>query len=382
MPYEIRFDSRPAGYALEGATGEGQPIRIAVREFTSSEDGELFISRLEGLPTQILRMLPPDAAGQPSAIDHLVAIIRQDLSTTVYVNECELLARVRAARSIAAGESVREDDIVDIESLQFRGVEMPPDAAVVCVFSYYWRKGFFFDVTPLGPGSPRREYDIERLLGSYYAYLSHQSVFHLGEAAWRALIDQRWFPFVSLPKALVRNMVARARGGQQIDELLPDIAEAVKREAVRMADAWARSEVLQPHIGLLRHAVDEFLEGDHVSATAILYPRIEGLLRSAHEALGTEAPPSQRVLSSVAIEARRQELHEYSWLLPDMFRRYLEQAYFAHFAPGAPATLSRHSVAHGVAVAADFGLKAACIGLLIVHQLFYFLPSRAPAASG
>jgi hypothetical protein len=47
MPYEISLDERLAGYALEDATGvEGHPTKIVVQEFTSSEDGELFISRL------------------------------------------------------------------------------------------------------------------------------------------------------------------------------------------------------------------------------------------------------------------------------------------------------------------------------------------------
>ncbi len=46
MPYQFKLDFTPAGYALESAT-PGQVSTVAAREFTSSEDGELFISRLE-----------------------------------------------------------------------------------------------------------------------------------------------------------------------------------------------------------------------------------------------------------------------------------------------------------------------------------------------
>src|SRR3990172_1724694 len=119
MPYEIRFDSPPAGYALDSAQGKGSRLRVTFREFTSTEDGELFVSRLEGFPNQILSMLPPDPNRTPSKIDHLLAIIRPDLSAMVYINECDLLLRIRAARAIKAGEPVFEDDIADIESLQF-----------------------------------------------------------------------------------------------------------------------------------------------------------------------------------------------------------------------------------------------------------------------
>jgi hypothetical protein len=73
-------------------------------------------------------------------------------------------------------------------------------------------------------------------------------------------------------------------------------------------------------------------------------------------------------------EGRRSELHENSWLLPDGFRRFLEEAYIADFEPGKPAKLSRNSVGHGVASQEEFREKGACLSLLIVHQLFFYLP--------
>ena len=48
MPYEITLDSLPAGVAMNNAT-DGDLCKVAVREFTSSEDGDDFIIRLEGL---------------------------------------------------------------------------------------------------------------------------------------------------------------------------------------------------------------------------------------------------------------------------------------------------------------------------------------------
>ncbi len=78
MPYEITLDQRPAGYAMHDATGvEGQSVEVAVREFTSSDDGELFLTRLEGLPATLIHELPVRV--QPSQVDHLLALIRNDL---------------------------------------------------------------------------------------------------------------------------------------------------------------------------------------------------------------------------------------------------------------------------------------------------------------
>ena len=85
MPYEITFDNIPAGYSLSSSKkGETGTIQVSVREFTSSEDGDLFISRLEGFPAEIVSKLPPRIS--PSQIDHLLAIIRIDKTATVYVN--------------------------------------------------------------------------------------------------------------------------------------------------------------------------------------------------------------------------------------------------------------------------------------------------------
>ncbi len=48
MPFEVKIDGIPAGYSVKGAR-KGDTCDVIVREFTSSEDGDLFISRLEGV---------------------------------------------------------------------------------------------------------------------------------------------------------------------------------------------------------------------------------------------------------------------------------------------------------------------------------------------
>src|SRR5438093_11845177 len=104
MPYQVVLKERPIGYAAEHAAGiEGHPAKVIVREFSSSEDGDLFISRLEGWPTNIINQLPQDVFVRPSEIDHLVAIIANDLSTTVYINELPIVATIIASAAFAAG---------------------------------------------------------------------------------------------------------------------------------------------------------------------------------------------------------------------------------------------------------------------------------------
>ena len=71
VPHEVRLpgESPSLGYTIDAAAGEGEEVRVRSTEFTSSEDGELFITRLEGLPQELLSALPENARVQPSQVD-------------------------------------------------------------------------------------------------------------------------------------------------------------------------------------------------------------------------------------------------------------------------------------------------------------------------
>jgi hypothetical protein len=373
MSYKIHLSETPAGYALENAAGvEGHPVRIATREFISSEDGELFIERLEGWPTHILSMLPRTEV-DASTINHLLVVIAHDLTATVYVNELPIMIKARSTRTIMAGEGVRESDFADITEMKFGNIEIQQDTGILIVFSVEWRKGLFYDFDPLQSNQPRT-YDLPRLLGSYYAYLMNQAVFRLNEDDWNFLITQSWFPFISLRRDLLKTLIGRARGRIDLDVLIPKIREYVASQLPAFLERWKLHPLFVPHKDLLEHAAAEFRDGDFISATAIIYPRIEGLMRDLHIQIGAKEKASQAALAERLVEGRKTELHPYSWLLPDLFKRYLKEAYFADFQPGVPAKLSRNSVGHGVATAAAFNEKAATIGFLIIDQVSWFLP--------
>lgn len=69
--------------------------------------------------------------------------------------------------------------------------------------------------------------------------------------------------------------------------------------------------------------------------------------------------------------------------MPHRFQDYLRDVYFADFSPASndEADVSRNSVAHGTASASKFNRKSAVIGILIAHQLFYFLENRTIGTS-
>ena len=52
MPYEISFENLPVGYSASSKKYGDTTVEVVVNEFTSSEDGDLFITRLEGFPAK------------------------------------------------------------------------------------------------------------------------------------------------------------------------------------------------------------------------------------------------------------------------------------------------------------------------------------------
>lgn len=374
MPVEIDLGNAPAGYALSSAEA-GTQVCIQTREFCSTEDGSHFVQRLEGLPNEIIAKMSNPVL--PSRVDHLLAICRRDGKATVWINELKIAAFIRAGRAVRAGEEVYRDHIVDLERVEL-GVHVPADSGVLLVFSVGWRKGLFYDFRPIaGPDPPPREYDIGDFFGQLFAYLMFQERFSIGDEEWRELFAAKWFPFAGLSHTTIASILHLVRSGDQADRNLKNIVNEVKKKAARMLESWSRHSAFAGHMTLLRRAVDRFESGDAVSCTALVYPRIEGLLRSHQIQLGVQDGFRQERLVQAAVASKIRNTA--SALLPRRFADYLREVYFRDFSPTDRCPdVSRHTVGHGIADVARFDDKSAAIGLLILHQLFYLLEDRKP----
>jgi hypothetical protein len=377
MPYEIKFDMPPAGYSVSTARG-GENVKVSVIEFTSSEDGDLFVSRLEGFPSQIIAKLPLNAKLRESQVDNLLVIIRQDNTATVYINELNIAMRTRVNRSVGKGEPIFKNDIVDIDEIKFDGIEIPDDAGFAFLFSHGWRKAFYYDFKPLTTTHEKRDYDVNKILGHYYNYLLFQGLFKITEGEWKGLFEQQWFPFVSLKNETTFEILNHLRAGWNIDDLLEKITAETNKLLDPMLERWGKHSLFADHFPILEKGIERYRSDDHISCTAIIYPRIEGIIRTVHQKIKHNEKATQKNLVDSLDQVGAVVKEKYSRLLPQKFVEYIEQIYFANFVPGVPTPVSRNTVSHGVASAADFSLKAATIGLLIIDQIFYHLPPDEP----
>ena len=370
MPYEVQLDHLPAGYALQGGRA-GDQVEFAFRGFTSFEDGELFISRLEGVPIDIIRRLPSSAGARPSITDNLFAILRRDRTATVYYNDFRPHVSARAKGKVSKGDPVMLDNILDMDRVILEDFHIPEDAGVCYVFSLGWRKGYWFDFGPLLEGKDyrARDYDLGIVIAECYARVWFQHLYSISEAVWEEMLRQHWFPFAYLPTERVKRMIGRAAEKLPIDDELNEIHKETLTAARDRVPEWSSDPVLSSHVPFFRTAVERFEAGDDISATSILYPRLEGLMRSYHLSLRTDEPTQAKLITVASGEAHP-VFREFSLLLPARFRRYLRDVYFASFDPKKPgATISRHTVSHGVAPAELFDRKAATLGFLILLQI-------------
>lgn len=381
MPITYPYDEVPAGYTAE-AVAEGDTAKVISREFVSSDDPQLLISRLEGYPSILLRRVPPYGV-DPSEVSRMLAVIRRDKTVTLYLNEeLDLRSVVRLKRAVGAGQPVYEDDVADIESVSFFNIDIPPDAGIVLVFSVGWRRGLFYDFVPLADEGELRNYDLERVVANYTTYLKYQHLFQLSDDEVDYMLEKQWFPFITLKKATLKKLIEAIRDRGNPDYLVPRLVEQVNAEAASMLERWKNNPPITPHIELLKTAIERFREGDYVSAASIIYPRIEGVMREIHGSSGKGGRPTQSTLVDSVFEAKRALWSEYSLLLPTLFYRYLKAVYFAPFEPGAPSPLSRNSISHGVASSTTFDSKAAAMGLLTLDQIFYYLPVAVGPTNG
>lgn len=372
MPVEIDLGMPPLGYAVSPAR-TGQSAYVRVCEFISTEDGSHFIQRLEGIPDDILHKLPEPV--RPSSVDHMLAICQHNGKAKVWVNELRITATSRVARAIDAGEHITKDDIVDVEGIDL-GVPISADTGVLFLFSVGWRKGLFYDFHPISGTHRRpRDYDIVGVLGRLYCHVMFQERFSITEQEWRALFSAKWFPFAGLRNETISRLLGQIRSDWEPDEILSDVIVEVKQYTEGMLNGWRRHPSFERHLPLLEQAIERFQNDDPMSCTALLFPRIEGIMRTHSLLSGATTGFRQEKLVQTAVASKIDNI--YSALLPHRFSEYLREVYFKHFSPTEHSVdVSRHTVGHGVADAAKFDKKSAVIALLTLHQLFYFLEKK------
>lgn len=378
----VKFDI-DVGYISAGVSAEshkpskqgGRVITVIQSEFISSEDGDILVSRLEELISKLLNKITEqhNVIVVKSSIDNMVVILRRDGTATIHIN-APVMGGMLLKKAVNAGQAIYQRDIADISQLTFEDIDISKDAGVMVLFSVGWRKGLFYDLVPLSKKDLERDYDINQLLGGYYAYLSFQEKFNISDSEWDSLFENGWFPFITLNYDLIRSVLSHNKESWNVDDLLPNIQADVLKRLPDGLKSWAKVKAFEPHMDFISKAVGHYQNSDPISCISVLFPRIEGIMREFQIIQGQPEKAGQKDLAAtVQLSDTNPKRHQFSLLLPLRFQRYLEDVYFDSFDPARKDnTLSRNSVGHGVASADNFDMKGATLGFLVLDQLSYY----------
>lgn len=372
--YEVQLKERIAGYSVSAAKA-GEKVQVQFSGATSTEDGDLHLKYLNGFPQTILSMLEKEF--QPSDIKSMVVLISKDLKAKIYINEVEVYAQAFAkAKKIEKGQAVGKDDISGFDRIQLSGIEFPEDHAYFCILSLGWDKAYIFDFSPLDDQLDRKiEYDVEKLLGSYFSYLSFGSIHKIPASDWDNILRQNWFPFYALKFSTVELIVSYARAEWNIDELINKIESDILFYIEERKPIWDNDENLSPFVCFLESALSRHKADDFLSSSSIIYPKIEALIRKDFV---TDNPNKegrqQNALVEHITEKTLRSISALTTFIPDKFKRYLEECYFKDFSvSGDDNPVSRHSVAHGASTIDKFDKKASLLGLLVFSQIAEYI---------
>lgn len=348
----------------------GESVLIETGGFHCSSEGKTFFRMVESLTAEYLSA----AKMSPSQIDNLLVLVDQTNEATIYCNEITPTILVQTKVSTTAGQPVSKTDLADLREVDL-GIDIPHDCGFAFIFSIGWRKGMLFDFAPMQAGITR-EFDLNRALGASYAYVLASERFVLSDVEWEELIAKGWFPFIGITDHTVQRMIDFLRSDIEIDKLLPEIlAEigTIVRGAIELAQ---RNPDFKSHAIFIETALDRFLEGDCISAGSILYPRVEGMLRTFYKLSKAVTKPKQATLLNVAFPPEFATRFATSLLRTDRFVTYLEKVIFAGFDWDDPNGVTRHTVGHGVVNQNDLSEKSIVLAFLTVHHLLFALMSR------
>ena len=192
------------------------------------------------------------------------------------------------------------------------------------------------------------------------------------EQQWQRLLAWGWFPFIGLTHADRTDLLALAKFDRYMSPILEQFCRNFCQDLKGRMECWGRHDFLAQQSSFLTLAASHFRKADYVSCISVLYPRIEGVMRSlfAEENPSAEAQADSRSIVTNLVE--NQLAH--SVLLPNRFEMYLRRVYFRGFNLSRGDTaLSRNSHAHGVSNIGDYDLIRAAVGFMIIDQVSYYL---------
>jgi hypothetical protein len=364
------------GFALSNARA-GEETSVCTRASLTSDDG-LFYEIMEAVSAAILSKANLFVNG----IYQFLAVLHDDDTADLYVNEFPVLVNTTAKADMAKGQVVSLNDIADIQSLEFEGSLISETDKLIYCFKVGWKFGLFFDLKR--QSAPDYRLNLEQVgesIGGLYRYLAFQHVYKTLESKpqFEQMMSDGWFPFVELLGSDFKFLSQVYNAMFDVDTRISQLLQKFDAARIsRITERWWRHPFLSKKQPILRAGVNAFLQNTHegdILCLKTLLSEIEGLMRmQLYDDRGIAKPRVERMTEYVREKGLLRSGSETSLLLPMQFTEYLNNVVFRDFdLVSGSVTLSRHSSAHGVASPGDYTRAKALQAILTLDQIQFYL---------
>jgi hypothetical protein len=136
-------DVQCTGFAINAAE-PGEKAKITIKHWAIS-NSDLFYIYAEQIANAIFFKL--DYPSARSVINRYLAIIHQDASADIYLDDFKIISKIKIKRPMNAGDFIYAQDVEDISEVRFPDIPVNIDDKVIFLVRNDWRFGIYFDFT-------------------------------------------------------------------------------------------------------------------------------------------------------------------------------------------------------------------------------------------
>ena len=364
------------GYIYE--KNEDGSLIIATRDFLHSAREPAFSQFLESITNIIFEKTGKNI--KPYMIETLYISVDSNNKAKVSINETEIMLYGFSKKEVAVGDAISINDIAHIKSLKLCSKNNNESHKFIFLFNIGWRRGVCFDLHPINIESNTPMANNNHWIAQSYSFILFTLRLHLDGNSWKYLINNKFFPFISLNENSIKVLVNLSKENNKcFDEILAkNIFPDFEKTLVNLKEKWRKNTIIKVESSFIDVAVERYLAEDYISCISVIYPRIEKILR-LHLSRHSEEPHLRKTYApknlSDSIQLNISETsYPHTPLLTARFSHYLECCFFESFnANSFEEKINRNSVGHGVASVEYFNRKYSTIAFLIIDQLYYYL---------
>ena len=263
-----------------------------------------------------------------------------------------------------------------LRKILFPGVHFLEKSAIIFIFSDSWRRGLYFDFFPLDNEYQYSTENLNELFAKFYTNLHFPEIYRQMPELKQKLYDRGWFPFIRLLGHDYNNIFFTMSNQLPLDEYEILMVNSYDPAIKGIVESWMKNTQFKEREVFIKKGIQEYLEGDYISAISILYPQIEGLFRGLPPADDEKKRvPMGEILTDRIVQVVSEKHPDSSLFISDQFKEYLINSFFSKFDPNdGPAELSRHSMTHGMAIREeDYSKITAFQAILILDQLSFYI---------